>query len=186
MTKVSQLNKPTGLRDTCYRFGSQENGHESEYYPSFQSLLSSAKALGNISPAAPYQDAYHLLNFSIECFMKYVFCVIREDQWSKNDPENVASSIPLLYRRAFSQKTEKFSAGSYGHDVVLLMDDILAATQDLNKIDFMSLKKELATDRSSWVADRYKLRQHSKYKLKFERRLRKFEDVLAGTLARFI
>lgn len=181
MVRVATLTRPN-LSASCFRFGTKEHGLEREYKPSYESLLEGAKVLaGARSPL--YQDAYHMLNFAIECFMKYLFCVIREGVFRNQSPEEFVSTIPPFYRRVFTKRHQNLEAGSFGHDIVGIMDEIMAISDLKNFDDFGDLKKELNSDRTSWVPDRYKIRQHGNYKKKYERRLRRFETLLSGSLS---
>ena len=163
---ISNLRKPTGPDAPCYR-----QGEERGFYDAY---LAHKIAADILARADLFFDANLQLRYSIECFLKYVFCLIREE-FLKN------SEVKAIY----DCNQDKFRARNFGHHLDQLVRFLQRNTDIDSSSDPESEFKIFSTacpSGDNWPEQRYGPRgNESASKQEYERNLAAFKKILDGT-----
>lgn len=177
---VSSLARPNRNNNNVFRFGSKDGEKESDFFDAYQGLLNAAKTLAS---GRCFQDAYLNLNFSIESFFKYLFCIVRHDVNQQLTIDAIHEQIPGFYRRVIFQKSENLHAQSFGHNLINLCETIKSSTTIGSTKNFKEFLKDLKRENdNSWVGIRYTPRLDRAYETPYKRRLELFENLLNSEL----
>lgn len=178
--KISTLTSPSPSLTSAYYKSLEENG----FYPAYSANLDASKALASQAPPL-YQDAWLSLNISVECFFKYLFCLVRH-KIETQAPAAGHNLIDLNVNKLFLYGTYTFTKRSdllckdFGHnvrDLWTLIDTLTDASS--NSAEFASLKHIIPTQQD-WVDARYKARDHISYESKYVSYSTAFNACLTG------
>ena len=171
MVLLKALVRPLGKTDITSYFHSDE----SDFYEAYKAHLDIADLLASSSL---YWDAVYHLRFSVECFLKYTFCLIRKAHLNINNPSQVSVWLTnwTIYKYPFKKYLH---ASNFSHDLRRLRTFFENETDAGVFVEFKDLITHFPSE-SNWVDDRYRARQHSNYKQKFSDFRRDFNSALNG------
>lgn len=169
---IANLIKPSPVDPSVFTYGTNPGKRESDFFDAYAGNLDTATAL---EVAGKFHDALYHLNFSIECFFKYTYCILRKEI----DAQLPLASIQKMVSR--KNRSEVLKAESFGHD----LNDLLATIATLSDLgvdtDFKALQNELKTD-GAWVNRRYQVRNNALAQTPYFRRKMYFSKLLTGPL----
>lgn len=159
MILLNALIRPAGKTDKTNYFHTEE----SDFYDSYRAHLDIADLLAG---SQLYWDAVYHLNFSVECFMKYAFCLTRKSLLQITNANQVSQFLnDWKAQHPFLNKKYLYAA-NFSHDLKSLRLFFEAQTDAKNYSEFRDLATHLPSD-TKWVDDRYKSRVHTHYQSKF-------------------
>lgn len=173
---IASLVKPTGPRPLQYKYDDED-----KYYEAYKARLIVARSLGS---SGLYFDGIHYLNIASECFLKYLFCLVRHEIFQVRTPSNIDNSIPYDYDTAFLFPKNKLTAKDFSHNHNSLVkflskfSDVYTAHPEFKKY-IRNLKKD-----ETWINTRYESVVQSDYQIEFADYLADFDNVLNGCFAR--
>lgn len=170
MIALTTLTQPANKKDFTAYFHTDE----SDFYDAYKAHLQVADALA-AAPHHFYWDAMYHLNFSIECFLKYAFCLVRKQHLNVQTFGQLSTWLtPWTTKPPFKKYLH---AAGFSHDFKKLKVFFENETNALNFNEFKDLSSQFPAD-DKWVEDRYKPRIHSNYQLKYTDYRNAFEDAL--------
>jgi len=123
-----------------------------------------------------YREAFLSLQLSVECFLKYAFCLVRFKVWGGNELR--LKDVPPFYHSAIREYD--FSARRFEHNVSDLIRFLLDNVADIDRDLLQRLSVNLRS-RADWINYRYgnpKLLDETCRKV-FPVLLNAFEELLA-------
>jgi hypothetical protein len=169
---IAHLTKPSPVDPSVFTYGTNPGKRESDFFDAYVGNLDTATAL---EAAGKFHDALYHLNFAIECFFKYTYCILRKEV----DAQLPLASIKKLVSK--KSRTEALKAESFGHDLNDLLDTIAILSDIGTDTDFIALQNELKTD-IAWVNRRYQFRNNTLAQTPYFRRKMFFNNLRTGTL----
>lgn len=169
MIALNSLTKPTGKTDlTCFF-----HTDESDFYDAYQAHLQVADVL---SSHHLFSDAIYHLHFSVECFLKYAFCLIRKKHLNITSASQVTQWLTAwTVKHPFKKYLH---SGYFSHDLAKLRMFFETETDVKNFNEWVDLVVHFPPD-MKWVEDRYKPRNHASFSAKFSDYRQKFDAALA-------
>ncbi|MDD5226799.1 MAG: hypothetical protein PHV97_06445 [Candidatus Omnitrophica bacterium] len=169
---IANLVKPSPVDPSVFTYGTNPGKRESDFFDAYIGNFDTATAL---EAAGKFHDALYHMNFSVECFFKYAYCIIRKEV----DAQLPLASIKKLVSK--DSRAKALKAESFGHDLNDLLETIAVLSDIGTDTDFQALQNELKTD-ISWVNRRYQIRNNTLAQTPYFRRKMFFSNLLAGVL----
>lgn len=179
--KIAELRHPDG-RNPEYPFYAIPE--EEQLFSVYQDCLAQSKVLANNQNM--YHEAWLQLHLAVECFLKYLFCLIRE-RIELNAPSTGHNLIELGWRNRNGQlfafgnhyflSNRRVNCKDFGHDMKQLwtvIDTLTDASEDLSFEQIVNIMP----NEKAWVDARYQRRDHETYKEQYDGYLSAFEGCL--------
>ena len=165
---IASLKAPRTVDRSFYRFDAEAN-----YHHAFKAQRSVANVL---AAANLHHDALLNLHFSIECFLKYLYCLVRE----REVPED-------LYANPMTSDIGKSLAAKerFTHDLRAIAT-VLSAHTDLT--DFQEYKdfERVLPSSTGWIDERYSVRNHEGRKARYQTLSGFFNEFLEGCVRHLV
>lgn len=161
MVPLGTLTRPTGRNDrTAYL-----HPDEADFYDAYIAHVLAADALA--AAADPlYWDAMYHLNFGVECFLKYAFCLVRRVHLGIATPADATACLqPWTAQSPFRAKAF-LHPSNFSHDFKKLRLFFDSETDAPNFSEYRNLATSFPAD-TKWVEERYKPRVHSQFGTKY-------------------
>lgn len=168
---VASLRVPVGPRPPHYKYG-----EEADLYEAYKARLDVARALGQ---AQKYYDGVHYLHISSECFLKYIFCLVRHEIYVLKPPAIEDGSIPYDVATAFLFPRNQITTKDFSHNLNRIVKFLNKFSDAGTHREFNVYIRHLSSN-EDWINTRYKAVPHTLYQAEFQSYLADFDALLNG------